>query len=276
MTGRMDFSPRRPWPGLGRLFEGDAFAFRFHLRPGREGWLGRGEPGPGVLEERGRLLEGNREEVFVWTDAADAAWSDVEGLLEPGLARAAAGRTARERAVSVSRAWAPDFVLMDRGPEEFGFAGGSVCFPSGWDAREKVGKGLAAVHGPVPGLNEQLGARIATFLDRLQPGCVFERENWGLAATNELDLHPARGRPRLGGRGMESVWFRLEEQAFVRCGPGGRTLLFLIHIRVWPLAEVLEATGAGESFWRMMRTIPPEVARYKGLSGFRLPGTPRA
>ena len=267
----MTYGPCPPWTGLGRLFEGDSFAFRFHLRPGRTGWLERGEPGPGVLKERRQLLTEKRDEVFVWTEAADRLWHDVEGVLDGALTRSIPAGTPRERALEVSRRWAPDFVLLERGADGFVFAGGSVCFPSGWDPREKLGKGLAEVHAPVPGLNRELGPRIARFLDQLEPGRVYERENWGLAASGALDLHPSRGRARLTGSGPESAWFRLEEQAFLRCGPDGRTLLFLIHVRAWPLRELLAATGSGEAFWRMLRTLPPEVARYKGLAGFRIP-----
>jgi hypothetical protein len=65
----------------------------------------------------------------------------------------------------------------------------------------------------------------------------------------------------------QDVWFRLEEQAFIGLD-GGEALLFLIHLRTWPLREVIEATGAGDGFERMLRTMPAEVAAYKGLTAW--------
>jgi len=179
---------------------------------------------------------------------------------------AVGGATPRERASRVAAVWAPDFLLLRRDGEEFRFVGGAVCFPSGWDPAEKIGRVVMEIHGPVPGLNAALGARIGKFLGGVQSGQVFERENWGLAATGALDLHPEVGAPRLGTDTPDSeVWFRLEEQAFVGL-PGGEVLLFLIHVRTWPLLEVMEATGAGEDFNRMLASMPADVAAYKGLT----------
>ena len=97
----MTYGPCPPWTGLGRLFEGDSFAFRFHLRPGRTGWLERGEPGPWVLKERRQLLTEKRDEVFVWTEAADRIWNDVEGVLDGALTRSIPAGTPRDRALEV-------------------------------------------------------------------------------------------------------------------------------------------------------------------------------
>ncbi len=264
--GRMDFSHQAPWAELGQLFGGDAFRFQFHLSPARAGWLEAGQPPRATLEQRAMLLTAARDRTLVWGDGADACWTALEPLLGDSL-RDHAGDAAepRERAAGVSQLWAPDFVLLRRVEEEFRFVAGSVCFPSAWDPVEKLGLTVTEVHGPVPGLNPELGVRIRRFLNGLRPGQVFERQNWSLAATGALDLHPGIPFPRIGrDTPLEAVWFRLEEQAFVSFDEG-RSLLFLIHVRTWPLTEVLDATGAAEAFERMIRSMPPEVARYKGF-----------
>jgi len=262
----MDFSYQAPWAGLGQLFDGDAFRFQFHLSPAREGWLAAGQPPPSTLEQRATLLTTSRDRTLVWGDGADTCWPALEPLLGDSLRdRAGNEGSPRERAARVSQAWAPDFVLLRRAEEEFRFVGGSVCFPSAWDPVEKVGLTVTEVHGPVPGLNPELGTRIRRFLNGLRPGQVFERQNWSLAATGALDLHPGNAFPRIArDTPMEAVWFRLEEQAFVAFEEG-RSLLFLIHVRTWPMTEVLEATGATVAFERMIRSMSPEVARYKGF-----------
>ncbi len=262
----MDFSYQAPWAGLNPLFDGEAFRFQFHLSPAREGWLAAGHPPPATLEQRATLLTTARDRVLVWGEGADASWTALEPLLEDSLRRRAGNAAEpQERAARVSQAWAPDFVLLRRAEEEFRFVGGSICFPSAWDPVEKIGLTVTEVHGPVPGLNPELGTRIRRFLNGLRPGQVFERQNWSLAATGALDLHPGNAFPRIAREtSIEAVWFRLEEQAFVAFDDG-RSLLFLIHVRTWPLTEVLEATGGASAFERMIRSMPPEVARYKGF-----------
>ena len=263
----MDFAWEPPWAGLGRLWEGEAYRFQFHLRPGRPGWLERGLPPESVLAERRAVLSKGRDRALVWSTGADECWKQVEPVFGDSLREVAAGgATPQERASRVAAAWAPDFLLLRRDGDEFRFVGGAVCFPSGWDPAEKLGKPVMEIHGPVPGLNAALGSRIGKFLAGVQPGQVFERENWGLAATGALDLHPEVGVLRLGADTPDSeVWFRLEEQAFVGL-PGGEVLLFLIHVRTWPLLEVLAATGAADDFNRMLASMPADVAAYKGLT----------
>ncbi len=265
----MDFAYEPPWTGLGRLWEGEAYRFQFHLRPGRPGWMERGRPPESVLAERRAVLSNGCHRALVWGDGADECWERVEAWLGDSLrAAAVGGQTPRERASRVAAVWAPDFLLLTRDGEEFRFVGGAVCFPSGWDPVEKLGRTVMEIHGPVPGLNAALGARIGKFLGGLQAGQVFERENWGLAATGALDLHPEVEAPRLRtGTPDSAVWFRLEEQAFVGV-PGGELLLFLIHVRTWPLLEVLAATGSGVDFDRMLASMPAAVAEYKGLTAW--------
>ena len=263
----MTFAHRPPWPGLAALLAGDSFRFRFQLRPAREGWLGTGDGDAGLLARRREILGTPRG--MAWTPAADAPWERVEDRLEPALRLSGHGRReAMERAREVSRGWAPDFVLLRPMGGEPRMVGASVCFPSGWDPAEKLGGTMAMIHGPVPTLNEELGERIGRFLAGLGDGDAFERDNWGVAATGRMDLHPADATPRIAeGAGHEGLWFRLEEQAFVGLGDGH--VLFLIHVRTWPLKEVLEATGAAEAFGHMVASMPPEVARYKGLAGLQ-------
>jgi hypothetical protein len=263
----MDFAWEPPWAGLGRLWEGEAYRFQFHLRPGRPGWLERGMPPESVLAARQAVLSSGQDRALVWGEGADGCWNQAEGVFGDSLRDAAAGgQTPRDRASRVAAVWAPDFLLLKRDGDEFRFVGGAVCFPSGWDPLEKLGRTVMEIHGPVPGLNAALGGRIGKFLAGVQPGQVFERENWGLAATGALDMHPGVGSPRLHRRTPDAaVWFRLEEQAFVGV-PGGEVLLFLIHVRTWPLLEVLAATGAGEDFDRMLASMPADVAAYKGLT----------
>ena len=50
------------------------------------------------------------------------------------------------------------------------------CHPSGFDPAEKLGKGLAAIHGPVPSY-EKIGASMERFFSKLEVGKRVKRVN---------------------------------------------------------------------------------------------------
>lgn len=163
--------------------------------------------------------------------------------------------------------WEPDFVLLD---EALRVQAGCVCFPSFWSLPEKLGQAIDLVHAPVPGLNADLGAKIRTFLERLKPGEVWERWNWGLAATPERNCHPDTLRPRLDSTAtLAGTWFRVEHQALVRL-PATGAVLFGIRIQSRTLHEELAAAPEfGITLKRLLETMPEAVLRYKGLVACR-------
>jgi hypothetical protein len=121
----------------------------------------------------------------------------------------------------------------------------------------------------VPTVNIELGARIRTFLARLPPGAVFERENWGLAAVPEMNMHPHRGLPRIGpDASLDRVWLRVEHQAFCAL-PASGGVLFLIQLTVHPLSAALTDPETRSGFIRTMTTMPEEIAIYKGIATAR-------
>ncbi len=266
----MDFAEGPPPVALARLFGGEPFRFSFNLRPGSYGWFEPSTASRARLAERRGALESTVAPGLVWSGAMHESWHAFAEWAPPEM-QVVRGGNPRDAAAGLAGRWAPDFLLLTRSDPEadFRFCGGAVCFPTAWDPMEKVGRTLPEIHAPVPTLNGELGPRIRRFLNGLRAGEVFERENWGLAATPELRLHPALARPRLGVTGgLEGVWFRLEEQAFVKM-PGAEVLLFLIHVRVWPLVEVAAVPGVAAGLARALRTMPGPVAAYKGLTEMR-------
>ena len=174
------------------------------------------------------------------------------------------------RVAALSAQLAPDVLLLTRGVGgAFTLVAGAVCVPSSWSLEEKMGRGLEEIHVPVPGLNPGLGPTINQFLSRMRPGVGYGRANWGLAATPELNLHPALGRPRFDGPfDLEGTWLRIEDQLLTTL-PASGGILFGIAIRVCPLAQVLEDPLVGAGFARALRSMPGELAAYKGLAAIR-------
>jgi len=166
--------------------------------------------------------------------------------------------------------WETDFLLLKLdGADAIRLVGGCLCFPSHWRLTDKIGKTIEFIHGPVPGLNKDLGASIHKFLAALKPGVSWQRVNWGLSGSPELNQHPDRKLPRLDARvRLDQVWLRVEEQALVALPESGG-ILFGIRIVNHPLAEVRNDPLIVERFCRALETMPEEMARYKNLSESR-------
>jgi hypothetical protein len=166
----------------------------------------------------------------------------------------------------------PDFILLKHDREQNAgprLVAGCVCFPSSWSLADKVGRPVEWIHSVVPGLNDQLGARIGTFLRRMTPGQAWLRANWGLSRSPELNQHPERHLPRLDANvTSDEVWLRVEHQALVALPKSGG-ILFGIRIAVHPLAEVKQDPTAWVGLRRAMRTMPELMAAYKGVSTAR-------
>lgn len=163
--------------------------------------------------------------------------------------------------------WEADFLLMKPDDEGvFRMVGGCLCFPSHWDLGEKLGLPMTAIHAPVPGLNETLGRQIDGFLQRIKPGISWERSNWGLSRTSELNLHPSRSLPRLDASvSLDEVWFRLEEQSLVAL-PAAAGILFGIRLVNRPFREIKTDAAARQGMIRALQTMPEPMARYKGIA----------
>jgi len=258
-----------PVPDFPRLFRADPYRFEFGARPSAFRWFALASRPAGSLAERAALLERHPERHLPWTPRADPLLDGLLDCFADERLRPLYGR-GRDGLRRLGGLWEPDVVLLRRNSAgEFRMAGGCVCDPSSWDPASKLGLPVAEIHAPVPGLNEQLGGRIRTFLDRLSDQTVVTRENWGLSAVPDRNLHPSVPRLRLGpGTPLESVWLRVEHQAF-RALPSVDGLVFVIWLTIHPLTEALEDPGVAAAFRRQLETMPEAVAAYKGLEAAR-------
>lgn len=175
-----------------------------------------------------------------------------------------------QRCLALGESWEPDFLLLK--PETPGpprLVSGCVCFPSSWSLAEKIGRPLDFIHNVVPGLNAKLGEQINSFLEKLRPGVAWQRTNWGLSRSPELNQHPDRKLPRFDSSvRLDEIWLRVEHQALVAL-PRSGSILFGIRIAIHPLAEVKHDAAARKGLRRALKTMPEAMARYKGLKTAR-------
>jgi dimethylamine monooxygenase subunit A len=250
-----------------RLFPQADHRFQMLLRPGdaRDFW-GRQDGTGRLLAERERWLAENGERYVAVRAGAEGALR--EALFFLGNAAGVVGGFAEvgQAARAVEADWV---VLAGELGAGYPIVGGAVVFPSSWSLTEKLGRPLAEVHGPVPGLQAGLGASISTFLDRLVVGASWERLNWGLSGNEELNHHPARYLPGLTEEvRLERCWLRLERQFLTRLGGSG-AVLFGIRVSVHRLDELVVVPGVAVGLVRALRSMTAEVAEYKGLTAAR-------
>lgn len=228
---------------------------------------------PELLAERARLIA---EAPSKYT----ALLPEGEDLLEETIALALDLNTIPDtlfhqhtplaRCQRLGELWEADFLLMKPDPQGvFRLHGGCVCFASHWALADKIGLPMLSIHQPVPDLNENLGKQINGFLQRIKPGISWERANWGLSRSSELNLHPSLNRPRLDASvNLDEVWWRLEEQSLVALPETGG-ILFGIKLVIKPLQEIKADPNACLGLIRALETMPAGMAAYKGIHSSR-------
>jgi hypothetical protein len=256
---------------LERLFPDEEFGFRMKFQKGSisEFYENTSKNADLIALRTKSLLENEPRHVAledraapVLREAISAAFSghvsEAERLLPPGqLCRLLAERAE------------PDFLLLAPNANcgELHLCGGSVCFPSSWSLEEKMGKKLEEIHDPVPGLNDAIAPRINSFLRAMKPGISWNRMNWGLSRSPELNQHPARVLPRLeSSTPRGEIFLRVEWQSLVALPSG---VLFGIRIFVYPIARILQQQSLRLGLEKALRTMPDSVAKYKNLLSAR-------
>jgi hypothetical protein len=254
---------------LKELFPDQDFRFQLTLRRSdtREFFRLRN---PAALAERRRWLDSDCTPYVAATRDAGPLVEQMETLAAAWnvpLSSEPPTKDVRSRLIRLGRAFEPDILLLQPASSgEFILKAGVVCFPSWWALAEKIGLPLDVIHGAVPRLNASIGAGISSFLTKLKPGLAYERSNWGIAATPELNLHPSLSRPRLRPPlDPEKTWIRIEDQILSRM-PDGESLLFGIDLRIIPLGQALDDPAIRKGFHRAMLTLPADLADYKGLT----------
>jgi len=163
-----------------------------------------------------------------------------------------------------------DLVLLRKEGEAWHLVAASLCFPSSWILREKIGKPMHGVHGPVPGYEE--GTRNAGMLERIfdnmQAELPVERFNWSIY-TNDGLYQGGKSNDHIIDEPKEADEFfiRVEHQT-LRKLPKTDHILFTIRIHIDPVSMLKKREDANELAHKFIDTInemEAEQVFYKGL-----------
>ena len=260
-----------PSPSLAELFPDGDHEFRLTLRRAEpSSYFAPWDPAGEVRRERKRWLVSDAERHLLLQPQAGPLVLELATLAAGwGVPDAARAPTPLAALRHLGEQLEPDLLLL--APDEHGefrLRGGALCFPTGWALGEKLGQTLASIHGVVPGLNAALDSSIQQFLTRLRPGVAYLRDNWGIASTDELNLHPAR---QIAGPAapveLEKLWLRVEHQALLAL-PQTRAVVFGIRISLHRMDRVACQPEA-RRLARALATMPSELISYKRLAPVR-------
>ena len=274
--------------------DGKPFALRMGLQPlPAEQWIEIGEDFVPQLAEKRKLLATRHDDVVQVLPQAQLASEEALKLLLTHLRRYYPGRFAFRTLRSLGTGGKWDFtqlslhplehatrlvqedfcILQSEDSDTYRLTAGAVCFPSNWRLSDKIGRALAEVHGPVPGYAEKLGTQVDRFFKNLAAGTIMVRANWLIHATPELfqaghKLDAATAAAITPENAGEKLWLRVERQTLRRLPQSG-AVLFTIRTHVTQLRDAIRDVKSGQDLAAAVRTMPDDVARYRGMRTFR-------
>jgi len=132
-----------------------------------------------------------------------------------------------------------------------------VCFPSAWRPEEKVGRPLADIHAPVPGMRLDNSRRLVEAMVHAGP---FERYVWGVIFEDRANGHPRFPKAKFD-LAAPRVFVKIERQVtwgFPELGAAA----FILRQHLIPEPETDKPALVAA-----LRDMSPEQRTYKGLDG---------
>ncbi|GLS18347.1 hypothetical protein GCM10007874_13640 [Labrys miyagiensis] len=169
-----------------------------------------------------------------------------------------------------------DFCLLDQRDGNLWMDAGIVTTQADWSLDFDIGMNFMEWHGPVP-LAHQLGVfeRALKFMLNLRQGSPVRRLNWTMTVNPRLDTSPENyhkwgtDRATLTPENIgNKLHLRVELQSFFRL-PRSNAIVFPIRCYLIKLEELVTVPKWGRRLPRVLKTLPPELVDYKGLTRYR-------
>ena len=169
-----------------------------------------------------------------------------------------------------------DFCIVDQRDGNLWMDAGIATTQADWSLDFDIGMNFMEWHGPVP-LAHQIGVfeRALKFLLNLQQGKPVRRLNWTMTINPRLDTSP-ENYPKWGPDRAtvtpenvgSKVHLRCELQSLWRL-PRSNAILFVIRCYLIKMEEVVTVPKWARRLPRVLRSLPPELVDYKGLTRYR-------
>ena len=138
----------------------------------------------------------------------------------------------------------------------------SVCFPSGWNPREKVNMTFSEIHEPLADADiiKKNSEHIAKMICTKGP---FVRHVWSLGNSGTLGRHPDTIKPWTNET-IDQMWYRCERQVTIPIN--GSACLFLIRMYIQPLKEIFQDPIKKKAITDSINSMSDAVIAYKGFA----------
>tara|TARA_B100002019_G_scaffold244356_1_gene221299 strand:- start:3700 stop:4491 length:792 start_codon:yes stop_codon:yes gene_type:complete len=135
----------------------------------------------------------------------------------------------------------------------------SICSPSYWNIKNKIGKSLKAIHQPVNSLNKKIGNPIEKFIKNAPIDTPFLRENWFIHGDDHRMHLNAENFPK----GPVDRWvIRSERETLYKFHKSYS--LFAINVRFQKLSTILKFDDAKFGLQKSLERLDAEEVVYFG------------
>ena len=135
----------------------------------------------------------------------------------------------------------------------------SICSPSYWNIKSKIGKSLKAIHKPVNSLNEKIGNPIEKFINNAPIDTPFLRENWFVHGDDQR-MHL---KPEDFPAGPVDSWIvRSERETLYKFDEFYS--LFAINVRFQRLSDIFQFDDAKEGLQLSLERMDADEIEYFG------------
>lgn len=242
-------------------------------------WLEGGEDLEAQIPQRIALKDDAREVVYQELPGYRSAIKDLTALIAENLSTfhsnryevsaesvkhlptgASADLASNDLLLQIASIIGEDLVVLSREDGEWKIVAGAVLFPSRWKLSEKIGKGMDAVHIPVPGFATSLAPFMTATFDKITSDRAVWRKNWSLHSTSDLHQPTTIHAPA----NPDEYWWRTERQTLTRSRTGD-FLYFTIRNRAEPLSWIKADQESAAFFAETLASFTSETIEYKGL-----------
>ena len=241
----IDFWEDPPW-GDGQQ------KYRLGLKPiEHEKWLNR-KPNDALYDHKKDLLDSSYNKVIATTQCslnAQKYLGDIFGIRDTKYPDLIA-----ELSLNIQ----DDLCVMESSNDQRLIAA-SICSPSYWDVKTKIGRPLKEIHDPVVSLDKKIGDKISTFIRQAPIMKPFARQNW-LIHGDTKRFHLKEEEPL---KTNPSEWFIRSEKETI-CRYHEDYSLFTINVLFQPLKEIFNHPQQKQNLINSLEQLDEDESDYFG------------
>lgn len=231
-------------------------------------WLSPDTEAAGWIEEKRELMVRLRSDVYAAERGSEPARIEASRMIFDHLGQKNHFLLRSELEDAASYV-SDDLCIMEADESgKWRLTAASVCAPTYWRLRDKIGEPLGGLHRPVPGGDPELASRVGRIFSSMRQGHILERFNWTVQVGSERftpSSQPLKLKAAATAReaALDRLHLRVERQT-IRKLPQSNAVLFTIRICLDPLRAVFAVPDGKEAFAHAWTAAAPDVAKYKG------------